>query len=110
MESDLNCARLVAAHLNITCEEILLNPETVIKNVPLAVLLGETSRGTIIDPCAALIEVAKNLNGRGYRAVVLCDAADDLFGGFSFALRYYRGAQLSRYFKAEWDKGLPDGQ
>ena len=108
MESDLYCARLVAAHLDMACEEILIDPETVIKNVPLAVLLAETSRGTIIDPCAAVIEVAKHLSGKGYRAVVLCDAADDLFGGFSFALRYYRGAQLARYFKTELDKGLPD--
>jgi asparagine synthetase B (glutamine-hydrolysing) len=36
------------------------------------------------------------------------EAADDLFGSFTFALRYKRGQGLRKYYRAELDVGLPD--
>jgi len=107
-ESDLACARLVTAHLGLRCEEILLDANTLAKNVPLAILLAETARGTIIDPCAGLIEVAKRASGSGFKSVVMGEAADDLFGSFTFALRYARGQGLRSFYRKELDVGLPD--
>jgi asparagine synthetase B (glutamine-hydrolysing) len=60
---------------------------------PLAVALAETPRGTIIDDCAALLEVARKISRAGYKTVAMGEAADDLFGSFKFALRYYRGSR-----------------
>lgn len=107
-ESDLLCARKLAAHLQIHCEEILINAKDLIRNVPLALFQAETHRGTIIDPCAALIEVAKVLAKAGFSAAIMGEAADDLFGSFKFALRYKRGQQLRAYYRDELDIGLPD--
>jgi asparagine synthetase B (glutamine-hydrolysing) len=107
-ENDLGCARFVAAHLKLPLREILIDRESVIQNVPLAILLSETPRGTIVDPCTALIEVAKKLSRAGFSSVVMGEAADDLFGSFTFALRYKRGQGLRKYYRAELDVGLPD--
>jgi asparagine synthetase B (glutamine-hydrolysing) len=107
-ESDVVCARLVAAHLKLPLKEILIDRKRVIENVPPAILLAETPRGTIVDPCAALIEVAKRLSRAGFSFVVMGEAADDLFGSFTFALRYKRGQGLRKYYRAELDVGLPD--
>ena len=107
-ENDLVCARRVAAHLKLSLREILIDRERVIQNVPLAILLAETPRGTIVDPCTALIEVARKLARAGFSSVVMGEAADDLFGSFTFALRYKRGQGLRKYYRAELDLGLPD--
>jgi len=107
-ERDLPNARCVAAHLGIPLTEILLDGRAIERQVPLAVQLAETARGTIIDECAALISVAKAVRRAGYDAVCMGEAADDLFGGFKFALRLYRGARLRRYYRHELDVSLPD--
>jgi asparagine synthase (glutamine-hydrolysing) len=107
-ESDLICARKVAAHLGIRLQEIALNPRLLIRNVPLGIYLAETSRGTIVDDCVALVEVARRLAAAGYSQVWMGEAADDLFGGFKFALRYYRGAHLRAYYRAQLTRDLPN--
>lgn len=107
-ENDLICARIVASHLGLRCTEILLDAKNLAKNVALAVFLAETQRGTIVDTCAGLIEVAKRVSGAGFSSVVMGEAADDLFGSFKFALRYMRGQGLRSYYRRELDIGLPD--
>jgi asparagine synthetase B (glutamine-hydrolysing) len=54
------------------------------------------------------MEVAQILAKSGFKTVWMGEAADDLFGGFKFALRYYRGAQLKKYFRHELDVSLPN--
>lgn len=107
-ERDLLHARKVAAHCHIPCTEILLSSRTVVKNMRIAVWLGETARGTIVDPCAAMIEVAQTISRAGFSQVWLAEAADDLFGGFDFAFRYFHGRKLTSYFRRELTVGLPD--
>jgi asparagine synthase (glutamine-hydrolysing) len=107
-ESDLLCARIVADHLGLRCREILLDAADLVRNVPLAVLLAETPRGTIVDPCSGLIEVAKRISRDGFSSVAIGEAADDLFGSFTFALRHTRGHGLRSYYRRELDVGLPD--
>jgi asparagine synthetase B (glutamine-hydrolysing) len=107
-ESDLVSARLVAAHLKLPLREILIDRKRVIQNVPLAILLAETPRGTIIDPCTALIEAAKTLARAGFSSVVMGESADDLFGSFTFALRYKRGQGLRKYYREQMDVVSPD--
>ena len=87
---------------------IVLNPAAVVANVPLAVRLAETARGTIVDPCAALVSVARVLCRAGVSRVWVGEAADDIFGGFDFARRYYRGVRLRAHFQRELAVGLPD--
>lgn len=98
-ENDLQCARKVAAHLGIPLSEVLIPAKQIIRNLPLALYLAETPRGTIIDDCTALVEIARLLAAKGFKQVWMGEAADDLFGGFKFALRYYRGAQLRAYYR-----------
>ena len=107
-ERDLPYARIVAKHLDIPLTEILLTPNQLIRNVPLAVLLAETSRGTIIDPSTALIEVAKRMSQEGLSSVIMGEAADDVFGSFTFVLRYKKGQELQSYYRSELDVGLPE--
>jgi asparagine synthetase B (glutamine-hydrolysing) len=107
-ENDLQFARKVSRYLNLPLQEILLDSRTLVRNVPLAVGLAETCRGTIVDDCAALIEVASQIARAGFKTVWMGEAADDLFGSFKFALRYYRGAQLKTYYRHELDVSLPD--
>jgi asparagine synthetase B (glutamine-hydrolysing) len=107
-EDDLFHARRVTIHLGLKLEEILLEPRQLIANVPTAVALSETSRGTIVDDCVALMEVARILAKKGYTTVWTGECADDLFGGFKFALRYYRGARLKQYYRRELSVSLPD--
>jgi asparagine synthetase B (glutamine-hydrolysing) len=107
-ESDLVCARRVAAHLKLPLREILIDRKRVIQNVPLAILLAETPRGTIIDPSTALIEAAKTLSRAGFSSVIMGEAADDLFGSFTFALRYKRGQGLRKYYREQLDVVSPD--
>jgi asparagine synthetase B (glutamine-hydrolysing) len=107
-ENDLRFAREVSRYLDLPLQEILLDSRTLARNVPLAVGLAETCRGTIVDDCAALIEVASQIAHAGFKTVWMGEAADDLFGSFKFALRYYRGVQLRRYYRHELDVSLPD--
>jgi asparagine synthase (glutamine-hydrolysing) len=107
-EDDLLHARRVANHTHLPHKQILLDRRILIHNVPSAIGLGETCRGTIIDDCVALMEVAQILAKSGFKTVWMGEAADDLFGGFKFALRYYRGAQLKKYFRHELDVSLPN--
>jgi asparagine synthetase B (glutamine-hydrolysing) len=107
-ESDLRFAQTVSRYLGLPLHEILLDGQTLVHNVPLAVALAETYRGTIVDDCAALIEVASQLARAGFKTVWMGEAADDLFGSFKFALRYYRGLRLKAYYRHELDVSLPD--
>ncbi len=107
-ENDFIHAERVAAYLGLTCEKIFVNPRKLRGNVPLAVALAETPRGTIVDDCVALIEVARHLRSRGFSIVWSGDGADDLFGGFKFVLNYYRGRALTQYFRRSLDVALPD--
>jgi asparagine synthetase B (glutamine-hydrolysing) len=108
LESDLACARRVAAHLKVPLSEILLDPRSLIRSIPMGIYLAETPRGTIVDDCAALVQVAKEIASMGFSQVLMGEAADDLFGGFKFALRYYRGPQLRAYYRAQLTRNLPD--
>jgi asparagine synthetase B (glutamine-hydrolysing) len=107
-ESDLLCARKVASHLGIHLSEILIPASQLIGNLPMAVYLAETPRGTIVDDCTALIDVARFIAAGGFTQVWMGEAADDLFGGFKFALRYYRGAQLRAYYRRQLSFDLPN--
>lgn len=107
-EKDLQYARRVARHLDLPLTEIFITPKQLIRNVPLAILLAETWRGTIIDPSTALIEVAKRMSQNGLSSVVMGEAADAVFGSFTFILRYKKGRELQRYYRQQLDVGLPD--
>jgi asparagine synthetase B (glutamine-hydrolysing) len=107
-QEDMPNARRVVAHLKLRHHEILLDPKVLVRNLPLAVFLAETHRGTIIEEAVALIEVAKFAARRGFRRVWFCDSADDLFGSFHFVLRLYRGKELKKYFREQLTRALPD--
>ncbi len=108
LESDLLCAERVALHTCMPFSRILIGARAVVRNVPAAVYLAETPRGTIVDDCVALIEVARLLADLGFKRVWIGEAADDLFGGFKFALRYYRGPQLRSYYRRQLSFDLPN--
>jgi asparagine synthetase B (glutamine-hydrolysing) len=107
-ESDLWSARRVASHLRVPLTEVRLSRREVVEGVPLAVQLAETARGTIVDECAALVAVARRLHAGGVRRVYVAEAADDLFGGFKFALRLFKGRALARYYRRQMEVDLPD--
>jgi asparagine synthetase B (glutamine-hydrolysing) len=107
-DDDFLHARKVARHFGLRLNEIRLESLRLIQNVPTAVALSETSRGTIIDDCVALIEVARILAESGYSTVWTGECADDLFGGFKFALRYYKGSSLRKYYWHELRVSLPN--
>jgi asparagine synthetase B (glutamine-hydrolysing) len=107
-EDDLACARIVSAHLGVPCTEILLDRHALAQNVPLAISLAETSRGTVIDDCTAYIEVARVVSRAGFSELWMGEGADDLFGSFKFPLRLYRGLQLRQYYQHELDVSLPN--
>lgn len=107
-ENDLQYARRVAKHLDFPLTEILITPSQLVRNVPLAILLAETWRGTIIDPSTALIEVAKHMSKTGFSSVIMGEAADAIFGSFTFILRYKKGRELQRYYRRQLDLGLPE--
>jgi len=106
--TDLGCARTVAKSLGFQLSEIRLHKKSLVRNVPLAVLLTETRRGTLVDVSAALVDVARLLHKEGIRTAWLGEGADALFGGFGFALRYHRGAALKRYCRHHLEVSLPD--
>jgi asparagine synthetase B (glutamine-hydrolysing) len=107
-ENDLQYARRVAKYLDFPLTEILITPSHLIKNVPLAILLAETWRGTIIDPSTALIEVTKRMSETGFSSVIMGEAADAIFGSFTFILRYKKGRELQRYYRRQLDVGFPE--
>jgi asparagine synthetase B (glutamine-hydrolysing) len=107
-ENDLLNAQKVAEYFRLPIDEILLSADRLVQNVPSAIALSETHRGTIVDDCVALIEVARVLSRAGYSTVWTGEGADDLFGGFKFPLRYYRGAQLKQYYRHELNVSLPN--
>jgi asparagine synthetase B (glutamine-hydrolysing) len=107
-ERDLLHARRVAKVLDLPLNEILLAPSQLINNVPLAILLAETSRASIVDPATALIEVAGRISKAGLSSVVTGEAADGLFGSFTFVLRHKKGSDLQKYYRKLLDSALPD--
>ncbi|HTL66652.1 MAG TPA: asparagine synthase-related protein [Lacunisphaera sp.] len=107
-QEDMANARRVATHLKLRHYEIPLDPRALVRNLPLAIFLSETHRGTIIEEAVALIEVAKFAARRNFRRVWFCDAADDLFGSFHFVLRLYCGRELQGYFRDQLTRALPD--
>ena len=108
VEDDFVFAKKACAHLSCRLSEMRLNERRLLANAVHAVALGETPRGTIIDDCVALMEVARRLKNKGFSTVVMGEAADDLFGGFKFALRYYKGRELQQYFMHELNVSLPN--
>jgi asparagine synthase (glutamine-hydrolysing) len=107
-ECDIQYARHVAKMLDLRLTEILITPDQLAGHVPLAILYGETWRATIIDPAAALIEVADRISTIGFSSVVTGEAADGLFGSFTFVLRYNKGRDLQSYYRRLLDAGLPE--
>jgi asparagine synthetase B (glutamine-hydrolysing) len=107
-ERDLPNARRVARHLGISLTELPIDAHTLQEQVPLAVTLAESARGTIVDECAAHVSVARALRRSGLDTVCVGEAADDLFGSFLFPLRFYRGAALRRYYQREIESGMPE--
>lgn len=108
LENDRLCAARVAEYLGVPFTVLRIPPQRLVANLPLAVYLAETSRGTIIDDCVAWVDVAQTLRREGFRYVVMGEAADDLFGGFKFALRYYRAQQLRKYYRQQLVRELPN--
>jgi asparagine synthase (glutamine-hydrolysing) len=101
-------AKRMSDHLGFSLKTVRLDSRRLVANVPTAVALSETPRGTIIDDCVALVEVAERLKRNGFSTVLMGEAADDLFGGFKFALRYYKGKDLQRYYLHELNVSLPN--
>lgn len=106
--SDLLQARRIAKYLGIPHSTIRISPSSLVRNIPEAVRRAETSRGTIVDELAAHVSVARYLGARGITHVLTGEGADDLFGAFPFALRYFRGAQLKSRLRRDVVEGLPD--
>ena len=108
LSSDRICAEEVAAmfgHLHHTVE---IGTDRLQANIPAAVYLAETARGTIVDELPAHIEMARFFKCHNIRYVLSGEGADDLFGAFPFALRYHRGRQLKAFLQKELTQGLPD--
>ena len=106
--SDRLFSARVAAHLGIPHHVIEIDAKALRRNVPLAIYLAETSRGTIVDELAAHIEVARFLCAAGVDRLLTGEGADDLFGAFPSTLRRYRGHELARFLRRELIQGLPD--
>jgi hypothetical protein len=105
---DLKRAIQVAAFLDIPHTVIGIRPSTLRRNVPRAVQLAETCRGTIVDELAAHVEVARFLSSNGVRRVLTGEGADDLFGAFPSALRFFAATELKAHLRKELIEGLPD--
>jgi asparagine synthetase B (glutamine-hydrolysing) len=106
--SDRACASDVAALFGHEHQTILLGGAELVRNVPVAAYLAETARSTIVDELPAHIAVAQYFHARRIRHVLTGEGADDLFGAFPSALRFYRGAQLRSFLQRELLFGLPD--
>jgi len=106
--SDVVAARKVAQWLGVPHRVIEIDRSRLIKNIPLAIYLAESFRGTIVDELAAHIEVARLLSAEGLDRILTGAGADDLFGTFPHALRYHRGLQLRAHLQQGLLKALPD--
>jgi asparagine synthetase B (glutamine-hydrolysing) len=106
--SDRTCAAEVSARYGHMHQEILLDDADLVDNISVSAYLGETSRSTIVDELPAHIAVARLLHSHGICQVLTGEAADDLFGAFPSALRFYRGQQLRSFLRHELLVGLPD--
>ena len=89
-------------------QTIFLDSAELVRNIPLAAYLAESARSTIVDELPAHIAVARYFRARRIRHALTGDGADDLFGAFPSALRYYRGPQLRSFLQRELLFGLPD--
>jgi asparagine synthetase B (glutamine-hydrolysing) len=108
LSSDRFCAEEAASHYGHSHRTILITRDSLLANIPLAIYLAETARGTIVDELPAHIEMARFFATQGIRCVLTGEGADDLFGAFPFALRYYRGRELQAFVRRELVRGLPD--
>jgi asparagine synthetase B (glutamine-hydrolysing) len=106
--SDRICAEEAATIFGHLHHTIQISTDRLRANIPAAVYLGETARGTIVDELAAHIEMARFFKSQNIRHVLTGEGADDLFGAFPFALRYHRGRQLTAFLQKELMQGLPD--
>ena len=107
-DDDLTAARRTAVEFSIPLVEIRVSPSRVVADTPLGVYLAETSRGTFVDDTPLLVAAARELRKEGLSSVWMGEGADDLFGGFKFAFRYYRGDELARYFRSQLRFDLPN--
>ena len=97
----------MAEYLGIPHSTIRIPPSSLVRNIPEAVRRADQRRGMIVDELAAHVSVARYLGARGITHVLTGEGADDLFGAFPFALRYFRGAQLKSCAR-DVIEGLPD--
>jgi asparagine synthetase B (glutamine-hydrolysing) len=107
-QSDLSAARKVAAEFEIPLVGIQLDPTKLVADIPLGIYLAESFRGTIVDDTPLLIAAARALREAGAASVWMGEGADDLFGGFKFALKYYKGAELAEYYRRQLRFDLPN--
>lgn len=107
-ECDLLAARRTAAEFGIPLLEIRVRPGRIIEDTPLGVYLAETSRGTFVDDTPLLVNAAREFRRTGIRSIWMGEGADDLFGGFKFAFRFYRGEDLAQYFRDQLRFDLPN--
>jgi Asparagine synthase len=108
LESDRSCASEVAALFGHEHRAVLLEAADLIRDIPAAAYLGETARSTIVDELPAHVAMARYFRTHRIRQVLTGEGADDLFGAFPFALRYYRGPKLRSFLQRELLFGLPD--
>jgi asparagine synthetase B (glutamine-hydrolysing) len=108
LESDRSCASEVAALFGHEHCTVLLEGSDLIRDIPAAAYLGETARSTIVDELPAHIAMARYFRAHRIRQVLTGEGADDLFGAFPSALRYYRGSKLRSFLQHELLYGLPD--
>lgn len=106
--SDRANAAAASAYFGHTHHTVLIERKDLIDDLPAALYLAETSRGTIADELPAHIAMSRYLHRRGIRQVLTGGCADDLFGAFPFALRYYRGPQLRSFLQSGLRFALPD--
>ena len=108
LASDRACASEVARLFGHEHKTVLLDGAELVRNIPAAAYLAETARSTIVDELPAHIAMARYFRARRIRHVLTGEGADDLFGAFPLALRYYRGRQLRSFLQRELLFGLPD--
>lgn len=108
LESDRSCASEASALFGHEHQSILMDRADLIRDIPAATYLAETARGTIVDELPAHMAIARCFRAHRIGHVLTGEGADDLFGAFPSALRYYRGQQLRSFLQRELLFGLPD--
>ena len=108
LESDRECASAAAALFGHEHQTILLDNAELVRNIPGAAYLAETARSTIVDELPAHVAMARYFRAHHIKHVLTGEGADDLFGAFPSALRFYRGQQLRSFLQRELLIGLPD--